>query len=80
MLIHVRKAWSLLLLYLLVGMLIPFVNTSNTLENWIMALMPMAAFHGFAYFYAKWKALPVIVFWLSVAFILCYQYAGPGWI
>lgn len=79
MLIHVRKAWSLLLLYLLVGLLIPFVNTSNTLENWIMALMPMAAFHGFAYFYAKWKALPVIVFWLSVAFILCYQYAGPGW-
>ena len=52
MLINVRKGWSLLLLYLLAALLLPFVNTSDTFENWIMAMVPMAAFHAYTYFYS----------------------------
>ncbi|RYG48331.1 MAG: hypothetical protein EOO01_13680, partial [Chitinophagaceae bacterium] len=36
MLINVRKGWSLLLLFLLAALLLPFVNTSGTFENWVM--------------------------------------------
>lgn len=79
MLINVRKGWSLLLLYLLAALLLPFVNSSDTFENWIMAMVPMAAFHGYTYFYSKWKLYPLILVWLTVAFILGYQYYGPGW-
>ena len=79
MLINVRKGWSLLLLYLLAALLLPFVNSSNTFENWIMAMVPMAAFHGYTYFYSAWRIYPLIVFWLTVAFIIGYQYYGPGW-
>jgi len=79
LLIHVRKGWSLMLLYLLAALLLPFVNTSDTFENWIMAMLPMAAFHGCAYMYATWRILPLILFWATVGFILAYQYSGPGW-
>lgn len=79
MLINVRKGWSLLLLYLLTALLLPFVNSSDTFENWIMAMVPMAAFHGFAYLHSTWRIFPVILFCLTVIFIIAYQYYGPGW-
>ena len=79
MLINVRKGWSLLLLYLLASLLLPFVNNSETFENWVMAMIPMAAFHACTYLYSTLRIYPNLVFWLSVAFVLAYQYAGPGW-
>lgn len=79
MLINIRKGWSLLLLYLLTALLLPFVNSSETFENWIMAMVPMAAFHGFAYLHSTWRIFPLILFWLTVVFIVAYQYYGPGW-
>ena len=79
MLIQVRKGWSLILLYLLVAIFVPFVNTSNTFENWVLAAVPFAAFHACTYFYPQKKLFPLILFWISVAFVLFYQYSGPGW-
>jgi hypothetical protein len=79
MLIQVRKGWSLLLLYLLGAIFIPFVNNSTGFENWVIAAIPFAAFHGSAYYYAAPKILSQVIFWLSIAFIFCYQYVGPGW-
>jgi len=79
MLIHVRKGWSLLLLYLVGAVLVAFVNNPSGLENWIMAAIPFAAFHACTYQYASLRMLPLLLFWVSVAFIVGYQYAGPGW-
>jgi hypothetical protein len=79
MLINVRKGWSVLLLYLLTALLVPFVNTSSTIENWIMAMIPMAAFHACAYFYSAKPLFPLLLFWITTAFAMVYQYAGPGW-
>jgi hypothetical protein len=79
MLINVRKGWSLLLLYLLTALLLPFVNTSDTFENWVMAMVPMAAFHACTYLYSTWRILPLILFWVTVGFVVAYQYYGPQW-
>lgn len=79
MLINVRKGWSLLLLYLFTALLLPFVNTSGTFENWVMAMVPMAAFHGCAYLYSTVRIFPLLLFWITVAFVVAYQYYGPGW-
>jgi hypothetical protein len=79
MLIQVRKGWSLLLLYLLGAIFVPFVNSTDTFENWVMAAIPFAAFHACAYFYATLRILPLLLFWITVAFIIGYQYWGPGW-
>lgn len=79
MLIQVRKGWSLLLLYLLTAMIVPFINTNQNFENWILAAIPFAAFHASAYLYSKIKLVPLLLFWLTAAFVLAYQYFGPGW-
>lgn len=79
MLIQVRKGWSLLLLFLLGAIFVPFVNNSNTFENWIMAVIPLASFHACTYLYSKLRIFPLLLFWLTVAFIIGYQYFGPGW-
>lgn len=79
MLINVRKAWSLLLLFLLIALVLPFINTANFPENGIMGMVPLAAFHACAYLYASRRIVSFILFWLTVAFIIGYQYSGPGW-
>ena len=79
MLIQVRKGWSLLLLYLIGSLFIPFVNNSDSLENWVIVAIPFAAFHAMAYLSTSLRIIPVLIFWLSTAFIVGYQYFGPGW-
>jgi hypothetical protein len=79
MLIQVRKGWSLLLLFLLGAILVPFVSNSNTFENWVMAAIPFAAFHACTYLYSTLRIFPLLLFWLTVTFIIAYQYYGPGW-
>ena len=79
MMIHVRKGWSLLLLYVLGAIFVPFVNSTDTFENWVMAAIPFAAFHAAAYLYSTFRIFPLLLFWLTVAYILAFQYAGPGW-
>jgi Family of unknown function (DUF6427) len=79
MLIQVRKGWSLLLLYMLAAVFIPFVNSSGTLENWVIAAIPFAAFHACMYLYSSLRIIPLLIFWLTVAFVIGYQYGGPRW-
>jgi hypothetical protein len=78
-LIQVRKGWSLLLLYLLSALFIPFVYGTENFENWIMITVPLAAFHACTYLYSSYRIYPLLLFWLSIAFIVGYQYYGPGW-
>ena len=79
MLIQVRKGWSLLLLYLLGAIFLPFVNNSDSFENWVMAAIPFAAFHACTYLYSNLRIIPLLLFWLSVVFILGYQYYEVAW-
>lgn len=78
-LIQVRKSWSILLIYLLLALFVPFLNTANSFENWVIATIPLATFHSCTYFYPAKKWVPAFIFWLTTAFIIAYQYLGPGW-
>lgn len=80
MLIQVRKGWSLFLIYLLFALFIPFLSkSSESLANWVLIVIPFAAFHACAYLYPPQRWFPVIIFWVSVLFVLAYQYFGSGW-
>lgn len=79
MLVQVRKGWSLVLLFLLTAIFIPFLDANSNFENWIVAAVPFASFHASAYLYSKSKWIPLILFWFTIAFILTYQYYGPRW-
>ncbi|MBK6938077.1 MAG: hypothetical protein IPH18_15260 [Chitinophagaceae bacterium] len=79
MLIQVRKGWSLLLLFILFALFIPFLNDGGTLESWIFAAIPFAAFHASMYLYSSLRIVPLLFFWVTVVFIIAFQYAGPRW-
>jgi hypothetical protein len=79
MLINIRKAWSLFLLYLLAAVLVPFLQTSENFESWILVAVPFAAFHACAYMFTVWRLIPLLFFWVTAAFILYYQYFEKGW-
>jgi hypothetical protein len=73
MLIQARKNWSLLLFYLLISLLVPFINGSSGFASWILCAVPFAAFH--ANFYSRQKSwLPVAVQWVTLGFILALNY------
>jgi len=75
MLIQVRKSWSLLLLYLLTALLVPFINSTATFEYWILCAPPFAAFHAITFFQPEKKIFPLILHWIIVIFILAMNVA-----
>ncbi len=75
MLIQVRKCWGLLLLYLLVSLLVPFINSSSTFEYWILSALPFAVFHAGAFYFSKRRYFPLILHWIMVIFVLALNYA-----
>jgi hypothetical protein len=74
MLIQVRKAWSLLLLYLLINTLIIFVNADPTYQAWMLTAIPFAAFHSAVYFYPHQRLFPNLLHWLSFTFVIILFY------
>lgn len=79
MLIQVRKNWSILLLYLLISLVIPLGGGTDSLQHWVIAAAPFAAFHACAYMYPKRLIVPAILFYITVAFIFFRQYGVPLW-
>lgn len=72
--VQVRKAWALMLLYLLVALFIPFINISHNFEYWILAAVPVSAFIACAFFYPRIKWIPVLLHWIMVGFVIYMEY------
>jgi hypothetical protein len=79
MLIQARKNWSILLLYLFLSLLIPFVNSHASINKWVVVAAPFAAFHTCAYLYPRRQLVPLVLFFLTISFILVQQYGTPFW-
>lgn len=77
--VHVRKSWYLFLWYLAIAIIVAMFDIENTSENIVIALLPIAAFHGYGYMNAELKLFPKIAFWLSIAFIIVAQLYNPIW-
>jgi hypothetical protein len=74
MLIQVRKSWSLLLLYLLTALMVPFINTTSTFEYWILCAVPFAVFHANTFFNSRRALFHNTLYWVMVIFILALNY------
>lgn len=79
MLIQVRKNWSILLFYLLLAFFVPFINSDHSFFSWVLVTAPFACFHACCYFYAPSRWLPLLLFFLTVGFVLYQQYQTPAW-
>lgn len=74
MLIQARKNWSVLLLYVLLAVLIPFINNDGTYTAWVTTAAPVAAFHACAYLYPERKWVTNALFIIVVLFIIFQAY------
>jgi hypothetical protein len=74
MLIQVRKGWSLLLVYLLFALMVPFINATATFEYWILSAVPFAAFHSNAFFSPQKRLIPNLLHAIMLIFILALNY------
>jgi hypothetical protein len=72
--VQVRKSWSLMGLYLIVALFIPFINSGHSFEYWILALIPVSAFVGCAFYYPRIKWIPMVAHWIMVGFVIYMEY------
>jgi hypothetical protein len=72
--VQVIKAWTLLFLYLVVALLVPFINAGNNFEYWILAIVPVSAFVASAFYFPRIKWIPMAIHWIMVGFVIYMQY------
>jgi hypothetical protein len=73
-LVQARKSWNLIFLYLLIALLIPFINASHSFVYWILSAVPIAVIAGAGFLYPQKKGFPLILHWLMVAFVIAFSY------
>src|SRR5690348_1583039 len=72
--VQVRKGWGLTVLYVIVALFVPFINTTYNLQYWILATVPLSAFIACFFFYPTKKILAASVHWIMVAFAIYMTY------
>ena len=72
--VQVRKGWGLTVLYIIVALFVPFINTTYNLQYWILATVPLSAFIACFFFYPTKKILAASVHWIMVAFAIYMTY------
>lgn len=66
LLVQSRKSWSLIYLYLLVAIFIPFLNATHNFDYWILTAVPIAAFAAAAFLYPERKWFSIFFHWSLV--------------
>ena len=71
---QVRKRWSLIFLYLIVAVSVPFINATHTFEYWILTALPLSAYIGSAFLYSSKRWLPFLLHLAMVALVIIISY------
>ena len=74
MLIQVRKAWGLLLFFLICFFLLLVIYPANNYLHWMLMIIPVAAFHAAAYFYIPAKWVASFLQWICFVFAVLLNY------
>lgn len=72
--VQVRKAWTLLFLYLIVALLIPFINSTDNFKYWILAVLPASAFVAAVFYYTRIRWVRMVLHVIMIGFIIYLQY------
>ena len=76
-LVHTRKNWTLILVYMAVAFFVPFVNINDRLDYWVLVAVPAAIISCAAFLYPTKKLFPVTMHWAMVALVLVTAYLLP---
>ncbi|RZK01523.1 MAG: hypothetical protein EOO43_24430 [Flavobacterium sp.] len=73
-LVHTRKNWSLILVYLPVAFFVPFININDRVDYWVLVAVPVAIICGAAFLYPTRKLFAVSMHWAMVALVVIMGY------
>ena len=62
-LVQTRKGWSLVILYLLIAVLVPFINETRHFDYWILAAVPVSVIMAAAFLYPERKWFSIVIHW-----------------
>ncbi len=74
MLIQVRKSWGILALYLLVALLLPFINLGAASDYWVLVSVPVAVLASAMFFYQDESLVSFITFWAVFIYVIIYAW------
>ncbi|MEP7229661.1 MAG: DUF6427 family protein [Ginsengibacter sp.] len=72
--VQVRKSWGLIILYLIVALFVPFINSTYNFKYWLLATVPLSALIACAFFYSGKKWIAAVMHWIMVAFAIYVTY------
>lgn len=72
--LQVRKNWVLMLVFFIVALGIPFIAINLDITYWLLALIPSSAFIGCAFYYPRFRWIPMVLQWIMVVFVLYMEY------
>lgn len=72
--VQARKNWNLVFLYLIVAVIVPFLNASQQFDYWILTAVPIAAMAGAAFLYPERKWFALVMHWGMVVISLIIGY------
>ncbi|MEO6584191.1 MAG: DUF6427 family protein [Ferruginibacter sp.] len=73
-LVQSRKSWGLTFLYLLVALLVPFINETDNFQYWIVAAAPIAVIGAAAFLYPERNWFAAGMHWAMVAISIVVGY------
>lgn len=73
-LVHTRKIWGLVFLYLLFSLFIPFLNETDNFEYWLIAALPVSIIASAAFLYPERKWFATIFHWGLVVIVILNAY------
>ena len=72
--IQVRKAWGLLLFFLMISSGVILSNPEQNFLHWMLILIPLSTFHAAAYYYIHPRWLAHILYWITFIFAVLLNY------
>lgn len=74
MLIQVRKNWSLLLIFGIIGFVIALATQGPVHQIWLMSAVPLAMFHAAAYYFPSSRQFARFLHWICFGFCIYLNY------
>jgi hypothetical protein len=72
--INVRKAWSLLVVLLVIAVVVILIHPSDRYMHWMLAVIPLSTFHAATYYFSESKWVTLLLHWLTFGFAIAVSY------
>lgn len=72
--VHVRKTWYHLAVYLVFSVLISLFFSNHKWQYYLLAAVPLSVYTGAAFFYPRKRWFPIVLHWALFAFVIAFSY------